>query len=285
MNNVIVKYVASSGNEYNLKADGLKVKEANFHKYEWAMDVSEYRFGVTVDRWRKEAITYATTLMFVGTYAENLALITALHADFERDIITNKPGRLIWGGCYIETFARASSTYPDETNLWTRNEVEFYCPYPFWIQEKSIQILPIDREATDDRDKGYSYQYWYQYAKNKTITTVDLNYYAETDFKMVAYGPFASLYVTISDNVYNVNYAADAAEYMVIDTRRHGDQRGQAYLVRNNGTRVNVFDYRNPNRPLFQKVPPGTIVINYPRQHGIDLTFFMERSEPVRGDL
>lgn len=283
--NVNVTYTASSGNVYNLKTTGLKIKEANYHNYEWTPDITERQLGVTVNRFKKAPIAYQTTLMFMGSYLENKALLEAMHADFERDIISNTPGILTWGECYIKTFVRSSSTFPDEdTNLYTRNVVEFYCPYPFWIAEKSISITPLNMEVLDDRDKGYTYEYWYKYAQNQTVTTIqtNANYYSDCDFKLTAYGPFSSLYVTISGQIYNISFPADAAEYMVIDTRKNGLYKGQAYLVRNNGDIVNVFDYRNPNYELFKKVPAGTIVINYPRTYGVDLTFYMERSEPIQ---
>lgn len=282
---VNVIYTGSSGNSYSLKTTGLKIKEANYHNYEWTPDTTERQFGVTVNRFKKAPIAYQTTFMFTGPYESNKALLEALHADFERDIISNTPGTLTWGECYIKTFVRSSSTFPDEdTNLFTRNVVEFYCPYPFWIAEKSVSITPLNMEVLEDRDKGYTYEYWYKYAQNQTVTTIQTsaNYYSDCDFRMTAYGPFSSLYVTISGQIYNISFAADAAEYIVVDTRKNGLYKGQAYLVRNNGDIVNVFDYRNPNYELFKKVPAGTIVINYPRTYGIDLTFFMERSEPIQ---
>lgn len=52
-------------------------------------------------------------------------------------------------------------------------------------------------------------------------------------------------------------------------------------VVNENGTTINVFDYRNPNSLLFQKVPNGEIVLNYSRTFGIDLTLYQERSAPI----
>ena len=68
---------------------------------------------------------------------------------------------------------------------------------------------------------------------------------------------------------------------MTIDSRQKGRLKGEAYLVKEDGTRVNVFDYRAPECRLFKKVPPGRLTIDYSRQHGIDLTVFLERSEPI----
>lgn len=282
-----VLYRASSGNTYNLKMKRkMRLKTANFHKYGWTRDVSARRYGEILNRFTKDPQIYAATLMFVSGYEANREAIDELHADFERDIINQTPGRLIWGDCYIDCYAISSSTEPDANGLWAKNDVEFYCPYPFWIQEKSVSILPLDEEEEADSTvknyaPGYAYSYSYGARSIKVVTTLD--YFGRSDFRMVAYGPFADLYVDIGGNVYNVNYPVAAGEYMVVDSRQSGLYKGQAYVVRANGEYINVFDYRNPLYSLFAKVPPGTISIMYPRTYGIDLTFFMERSEPIGG--
>lgn len=279
---VQVQYIASSGNVYDLKAAGeLKIKNANFHKYAWVPDAVQNRFGTSVSRFTREPVTYEVMLYFFGSYMQEKAHIEALHADFERDKINLTPGRLVWGDCYIECYITSSSTYPGDGNAWVVNEIEVYCPYPFWIQEQTVSITPIGETPVESRNKKYDYQYWYSYGANQTSITVNLDYYSTCDFKLVAFGAFSAMYVTISGNVYNVQYPAAAAEYMVIDSRQHGIYKGQAYLVGNNGRITNVFDYRNPNYSLYEKIPAGTITIEYPRTYGIDLTFFMERPEPI----
>lgn len=280
---VNITYIASSGNEYNLKAENeLRIKEANFHNYEWEIEASENRFGVSIDRFAKAPVIYPVTLMFMGTYDQNRANIEALHSDFERDILTQSPGRLVWGKCYIECYARGSSTYPDENNVWTRNEVEFYCPYPFWIQESFISIPALGQVPLTQGEKKYSYQYDYAYAPGGNDVYVDLGFYGASDFRLVAYGPFGSLFVTMGGNVYNVAYSADPGDAIVIDTRRHGVQKGEVYHVNPIGDKTNLFDYRNPLYPLFASIPAGPFQISYSRDYGIDLTLYHERSEPIQ---
>ena len=110
---------------------------------------------------------------------------------------------------------------------------------------------------------------------------LETNHYAESDFMILAYGPFSSLNVNINGDLKKVDYEASAGEYMVIDSRRKGRLKGEAYLVKADGTRVSVFDYRTPECQLFKKVPAGRLTIDYSRQHGIDFTVFLERSEPI----
>lgn len=282
-----VIYYASSGNVYNLQvARMVRIKEANFHEYAWSYDSTERRYGITINRFTKEPYAYDVKLIFIGSRESRRQNIEELHADFERDILNQTPGRIVWGDCYIDAYVIESSSYPNDQDNWSDNDVTFLCPYPFWIQEHTVSITAIDQSSiVTETDKQYSYQYPYSYAINPVNTWINLNFYSDCDFKLTAYGPFSELYVTINGHPYNIDFAADASEYMVIDSRASGTAKGQAYLVRANGTKVNVFDYRNPLYSIFQKISGESVTITYPRTYGIDLTFFMERSEPVRGSV
>lgn len=280
---VKLTYTGSSGNKYNLQADGLvRVKSANFHSYEWKASVTAQQFGVTVDRFQRDPITYAASLIFMGSYKENKALIETLHEEFENDIINMSPGTLTWGDYTIQTYVMSSSTYPSDP--WTQNDVKFYCPYPFWVKEKNIQIFPFNNtmQATDKQYNAsmgrYGYGYTYASQQDRLVYIKESNR-VPCDFKITAYGPFAYAAITISGEIHRVDYEVSAGDYMVIDSRKYGRYKGRAYVV-SSGTEINVFDYRDPRYELFAKVPGGDIVIDYARTYGIDVTFFFERSEP-----
>ena len=282
MKTVNVFYTSSSGNTYDLKAKGLvRLKTANFHKYEWSVDATQHQYGVAIDRFRREPAAYTAELVFESGRLENKDLIERLHADFERDILSNSPGTLTWGDYSIETFAISSSTEPGEREPEAKNTVKFYCPSPFWTKEIKTSIYPYMRTPRQT-DKSYSYQYGYSYAETLDARAlVDTKHYAESDFRMVAYGPFDCLNVRISGNVYRVDYAVNAGEIMVIDSRKNGVYKGQAYVLQLDGRKVDVFDHRSPLYQLFKKLPAGLLVIDYERTYGIDLSVFLERSEPV----
>ena len=133
-----ITYVASSGNTYDLMADrAIRTKNANYHKWTWAAAGNAVQFGRHVTGFTRDPAVYETRLMFRGTYAQNKADIEALHEDFERDMINNTPGKIIWGSYYIECFVTASSTYPDDYNR-TVNDIEIFCPYPFWMRTSNV---------------------------------------------------------------------------------------------------------------------------------------------------
>lgn len=280
-------YIGSSGNAYKLRVDRmLRIHEANFHEYEWKYEASELQFGANIDRFTKEVAVYEFELVFTGSAGSRQIQIDTIHAEFERDIVNKSPGRIVWGDCYIDGYAVGSSTSPfDGVHVWTKNAIKFICPYPFWIQERNYSFVPISQEVRET-DKQYTathYGYPYSYALGNGGISIDLDYYAGCDFKLTAFGAFSELYITMGGNVYNVNYPVDSDSYMVVDSRQNGNMKGQAYVM-TGGSKINVFDYRNPYHSLYAKIPAGITTIQYPRTYGIDLTLFMERSEPVVGD-
>ena len=220
-------------------------------------------------------------LLFDGSYESNQELLKRLHADFERDILSNTAGKLTWGDCSIDVFAYSSSTEPGDVEPEAKNTVKFYCPHPFWMQEKKISIFASTPEILST-DKAYDYEYDYSYVGmlNQRVK-FDTQHYAESDFRMTAYGPFSVLNVNISGNIYRVEYEVSSGEVMVIDSRQKGIYKGEAYVIKSNGTTVNVFDYRSPSYQLFKKLPAGILTIDYSRLFGIDLSVFIERSEPI----
>ncbi len=67
---------------------------------------------------------------------------------------------------------------------------------------------------------------------------------------------------------------------MVIDSRQNLDPDKRCYIVHANGKMENVYNDRDSEYSIFQKIPPGTVYIYYSRAYGIDLTVYVERGEP-----
>lgn len=283
MAEIDVIYEASSGNRYNLKTDPLLIGVGNFHNYVWDKEVTALRYGERVESWKKNAQTYATTFWMVGTESQNRLVLQNLHNDFERDIFSKKPGKIIWNQDYIECYIIESSTYPHENRQWTVNEVNIYCPSPFWISEQVISIQPIIDDGSSEGQEylDYPFEYTFDYTwVTSTVVPIEIDHYADSSFKLVIFGPASSPSILIGDNTYSVNVSVLEGEYLTIDSRDTADRDRQVYLTRNNGSIQNVFDLRNPNYQILKRIPPGKFDVVYPRTYGIDLHIYKERSEP-----
>lgn len=201
---------------------------------------------------------------------------------FASDVASRIPGKL-----YIDEWYIPCYFFGRETSRWDTGGI-ISCSYkvitdhPSWITEQHITIPAISNIQTlaVQNTKKYPYTYPYRYTAVYKNTKVNIDHYAESDFRMIAYGPTANVNVSINGHKYHVDYPIESGEYMVIDSRDYLPPDERIYLVKNNGEKINVFNYRDPEHSVFQKISPGYATIHYNQSYGIDLTIFKERSDP-----
>ena len=273
--NVLLKYIASSGNEYNLKTNGIKTKTANYHTWNWGVDGTALQFGARVANFTREPAIYTTELWFSGSHLDAKAKIEALHEDFGRDVRNMTPGRIVWGDYYIDCYITMSNTHPNENNTRASNELSIYCPYPFWIKEETRSFFPQD--APEDQnflDYPFDYEYDFFYG-NPGIATWALDFPFPSEFKLTVYGPAADPRILINGYPYQFFDTLESTEYVVIDSRNNKITK---YLA--NGQAISIFDLRNKAESIFEQIPGGTLTFNWSGAFGFDLTIYEERSEP-----
>jgi hypothetical protein len=285
-----IKYVSSDGVEFNLLSfDSTKLKKADFHKVSWAPETLAKQYGTVINRFTKSAQTYDCTFYFKGNAADRKTKIDDFIYQTEKDIAVLKPGRIYWDEQYIEAYLTVHDTHPvDDGKLWTEIVGQFYCAYPFWIEEKTLIIRPSEQSTSglpdnvkgfpEDRSFVYGYEYAYPYAGTAVAFTADSA--LSSNFRAIIYGPCTDVQFFIAGHKYKIDYGLRNEQYMVIDTRDYLAIEDRCYVVSENGSHLNVFDYRDPESLLFHKIPPGPNVLNYARTYGIDLTLFQERSAP-----
>lgn len=271
---VLLQYEASSGNVYNLKGDGIRTKTANYHHWDWGVEGTALQFGTRIAGFTREAAVYESKLIFNGSYEENKALTDALHNEFEADVRNMKPGRIIWGDWYIPCYIIASSTYPDGTQPWADNDIEIYCPRPFWIKEDFKNFFPNTEGTADFLDYPYDYPYDYWSGPEGEETWVRTHPFAAA-FLMVIYGEAVNPNIYINGHRYGLLGTINEGEYVTIDSRTHTIVKTNA-----DGTTSNWFDYRDKASDIFQQIPGGSLSVTWAGMYGFDLTIFDERSEP-----
>lgn len=271
---MILTYTNSKGEVFNLLSNGLRVKDGNFHSYQWVPQVISGLLGDSVKGFGKNALHYSTTLCFKGTDAERKAALNAFHAATETDIINQAPGTLTWGDDYVLCYVISSSTYPtDETPSWTLNDIDIYAPYPFWMRDVkrsfmgSVATLP---------GLDYPYDYDYDYFKGVYGSGIfQANHYAPSDFTLIIYGPATDPTINVEGHTYGVYATLLSTDYVTIDSRSH-----TVVKTADDGTQTNLFDYRTKTESVFDKMPPGTFTITWSGTFGFDLILHEERSEP-----
>lgn len=226
---------------------------------------------------------YLTITVFGENEQDYYNNLNFLHEVFEKDVANMTPGKLYFQDSYQLCYVIASAkTEWEDTDCMMDNEISIIPVYTSWITEQHITIPAISQIQTMavQNTKKYPYTYPYRYADVYKNTKVNIDHYTESDFRMIVYGPTANVNVSINGHKYHVDYPIEAGEHMIIDSRDYLPPDERIYLVKNNGEKINVFNYRDPEHSVFKKISPGYATIYYNQSYGIDLTIFKERSEP-----
>ena len=99
-----ITYIASSGNRYNLTANGVLHRTANYYNWAWDVVGTNLQYGVRVSDFSRKPAEYDAEIIVYGTPAERRRFLTMFHYDIENDIRKKKPGRLVWGDYYIDCY-------------------------------------------------------------------------------------------------------------------------------------------------------------------------------------
>lgn len=274
---VNVMYVAADGVEYPLQAERLtRIKTANYHNWTFEPQTINKRYGVKVLRFGKSPTSYETRLYFGGSVADRKTRIDAFHNAIEKDIRNNKTGRLVWGNWYIWCFVRSSSTYPDGDI--TVNDIDIWCPYPFWIEPAIFNFYPAGGEGGASAWLDYPYDYEYDFTPaDAGHGYVINNAPSGAQFRLTFYGPAVNPYVYIGETKYGVNLTLSQGERIVINSLGGTIER---YMT--GGTVVNVFNDRDKSgASIFTPIPSGTSNVIWSGEFGMEILIYQERSEPA----
>ena len=270
---VPIKYVASSGNTYDLITNGIKHREANYYSWAWDVEGTKLQYGYRVADFSREAAAYETELIFYGSEQRRRTLVQNLHDDFENDVRTKHAGRIIWGDYYLECFITESSTEPTEVGTWTSNKISIYAPYPFWVQDFKVSLPASQETASGFLDYPYDYPYDYT-APTMGTRHIQTNFPFESEFEMVIYGLAVNPRVVINDYAYALYATIPQGAYVIINSRQ------KTIMMYQNGTRTNMFNFRGKTASIFQRITGGNLTISWDSSFGVDLTIYHERSEP-----
>ena len=269
-----IKYIASSGNEYDLTTKDILHRTADYYNWNWNAEGAKKQYGVRVSSFTRDPATYEADLIFRGNPADMKRMIQALHNDFENDMRRMTPGRLVWGGYYLDCYINGSSVENLSFWNWLSNKIQIYAPYPFWIKEDEVVLAPASEAGGGYLDFTYDFQYDYT---SPVIgeRTVPSDSPFTSEFKMVIYGLAVNPRIVINGYPYVLYTTIPAGSYVIVDSKQR-----TIMMYGANGQKTNIFDFRNKTDSIFKKIPAGNLTITWDASFGVDLTIFREKSEP-----
>lgn len=274
-----IAYINSEGKAFEfLNNKNIKIKDADFYKYSYGYEGTELTFGVNVERFKKGPSTYPVELLFYGSSKNRSKQIADLHEAVAVDRINKEPGKLIYGDWYIKCYVIEGDTYPYENqpNI-TVKETSLFCPYPFWIREKSFEFLPKNTDQTAD-GLDFPTDFPFDFTPEQSgIEVREVEHFDSSNFLMRYYGPCENPSVSINGYPYRIFTTLEANEYLEIDSRKNSVTKFMA-----NGETSDLYNSRSFKQSVFEKIPSGRLVINWTGTFGIDLTLYLERSVPKK---
>lgn len=284
--NQAMYYVNSEGREIDLtKPPYIGEKSNDLLSYRWAYQT----MGQAVQRivkFEKVMVEKKFHVIVSGAdeveYYDNLEKFLQLT---DIDINNNKMGKLYIGKYYLEGYIFANSK--PKRYLGTNKtliECEFVCERGNWQREETYNFHDAGGFDGEQQYTGngilYPYNYPYDYSapfgKNSILTEA----YLDTDIEIIFYGATSTPKVTIGGNIYEfIDCPLGQNEYIVLNT-----QKKSAILYKVNGETENIFKKRNKEHYIYQKLKGGNNVVLLDNNMKVDITLFIERSEPKWGD-
>ena len=269
-----IKYIASSGNVYDLTTQDIIHSTANYYDWEWKPDGAKRQYGQRVSRFSRDMATYEADLIFRGNPAELRRTIQALHNDFENDMRRMTPGRLVWGDYYIDCYIKGSGIENISFWSWISNKIQILAPYPFWIKEEKVMLSATPESTSVFLDYPYDFMYDFTApAIGEKVVPSDSPFTSE--FRMIIYGLAVNPRIVINGYPYILYTTIPSGSYVIIDSKQR-----TIMMYGINGQKTNIFDFRNKSDSIFEKIPAGNLDIVWDATFGADLTIFREKSEP-----
>ncbi len=193
------------------------------------------------------------------------------------DVDNNTTGRLYCGEQYCSGYF-CKNVHGTTYNNSKRAELKlnFVAENGSWITEKDFSFEA--KTLSLSNVKKYAYKYPYRYSTSSGENYIENNHYTDCNFKLRIYGPCVNPHIIIGTHRYQVWTILTEGERLEIDSIRN-----KVYKVMVNGTKVSLFNERDKQSCVFDKIPPGRQRVAAPGTFNFDLTLYEERSEPQWG--
>lgn len=271
-----IYYVNSNNEKIDLLEPPYMLQTGELFGSKWNYE-SKQRLGGggKITNIRKDLEERTLTLSIVNYGVENYEeAIDYLHEITDIDVLKKTPGRLYVGGMYLNCYVTASEKSEWEPEAgYIDVSLTLAVEYPMWVGENPYTFHSFGISSTNN--KRYPRRYPYRYANGMNSTYIINPHFANSNFKLIIYGPVVNPMVTIGGVSYLVNAILEEGEYLVIDSRSR-----TIIKVKKNGEQENLYHNRQKGRNFFRKVAPGRQPISWAGKFNFDLIIYEERGEP-----
>lgn len=253
--------------------DGIFVNTNDLHDYEWTVTkknnkIAAFSKGVSN---RKLPIT-----IICDTEGKGIAARNKLMEMVEKDVLAFSPGQIILGDYLFKCYVTKSEK---KNYLATKRLMEvtltLTSDFPFWIKEKTFSFGVSSNPGIITGEEDYPFDYPFDYLESSSSSPINNSNFVASNFRLLIYGACTSPAIIIGNHTYKVNCTVNAGEYLTIDSTTK-----QIFITGIDGTITNVFNLRDRDSYIFEKIPVGASTVAWGGGYGFDLILLEERSEP-----
>jgi hypothetical protein len=276
-------YTNSAGVSFNLlDIQNVKLKTAQLHKYEWKANGTAYKYGELLQTFTKDVQIFDAKFKVFGNARERMAKLNTFHDATEHDIMLMQSGKLIVDGYTIECYVIASDTAaPTDEALESTNDVQIYCPYPFWLKENKYEIQATGADQIiDGLDFPFDLPCDLGVSGYRRVIPFDAS--IPLDFRLVFYGVLTNPAIYINGHLYEVNVTVPHNSTLTISSIEKNDREKAVVLTYPSGTQTSVLYARNRESYIFEPIKPqnGQVIVSTAQSMNFDLYLIEKRSEP-----
>ena len=268
-----LKYKNHRNEVFDFGKDGIFVDTSDLHDYEWTVTKKGNRI-VSLDR--SIAKRKLPVIIICDTEDDGIAARNRLMEVAEKDVLALQHGQIILGDYYFRCFVTKSQK---KDYLTTKRHMKLTLTltsdFPFWVKEEAVSFAKVPEAVVSESGLDANYDHPYDYTNSLGNKTLDNEGFVAANFRMVIYGACSNPAVYIAGHLYQVNCEVAENEYLTIDSIKK-----KIFLTTNDGTQINVFNKRNRDSYIFEKIPSGQNTVMWDGSFGIDVILLEERSEP-----
>lgn len=269
-------YEAADGTILNLMQNGIYAQDPEaLTQNTWSYTTISGVNGLArVKRFYKNVQTAKMKLSIMAADKEEFnAIMYTMHRIFEKDVRNMTPGKIWWNNFYKEGFVHSTSN-DDYEELFesVEHEIEFLSVNPSWIRKTTYQYRA---QANETGTLDYPRDYGYDYDRSEIIEILNNQCIGESNFELIFYGAAVDPQITIGGNIYGLETTLKDGEYATVNSIT---KKIRQYSI--TGEETNIFDKRDRENNIFQKMPEGMLSVLRSKDMQVDITLYDERGEP-----
>mgnify|MGYP006976535813 FL=1 len=267
-----LRYVNHLGETIEFGKKGIFANSNDLRNYEYAYDGSRNR----AENFRTGVVSKTIPVVISAESKKKcIDLKNRLYEVCEKDIIAEQKGKLYIGDYYLEcyVFSSAKSNYLDVATSMNLS-LKVVTDGGRWMKEE----LHNYKHVPDKFIEGKGYEYCYEYDYNSisdNISKLEVDDFRNCDFVLSIHSGAVNPVIYVDNHYYSVRCVVGDGDKIVINSAEL-----TITLVKADGTRENMFRYRDKQSDVFEKISPGNHRVMWNGSFDFDLSVIHERGEP-----